>query len=210
MTRRCCCTCSGSARRRIRSQRKATGVGVDLSMEDGLRHAVPVRGTALHPPALPRVDRLSRHPGRVHARARDRLLREQPARHASCSSSTRSAIPAAMRDTGSSAGGSPRATDRASSRARLMESSGGSSTTAPAVPDGPDDGTIAPWAVVASLPFAPEIVLPTIAHFNRLRLADLHPYGFKATFNPTFLVGGDSPTAGCRRGTTASTRGRSS
>ena len=32
-----------------------------------------------------------------------------------------------------------------------------------AVPDGPDDGTIAPWAVVASLPFAPEIVLPT--HF---------------------------------------------
>ena len=29
------------------------------------------------------------------------------------------------------------------------------------VPDGPDDGTLAPWAVVASLPFAPEIVLPT-------------------------------------------------
>src|SRR5207249_11287532 len=27
-------------------------------------------------------------------------------------------------------------------------------------PYGPDDGTIAPWAVVASLPFAPEIVLP--------------------------------------------------
>ena len=33
------------------------------------------------------------------------------------------------------------------------------------VPYGPDDGTIAPWAVVASLPFAPEIVLPTIDHF---------------------------------------------
>ena len=32
------------------------------------------------------------------------------------------------------------------------------------VPDGPDDGTIAPWAVVASLPFAPEIVLPAIRH----------------------------------------------
>jgi hypothetical protein len=54
------------------------------------------------------------------------------------------------------------------------------------VPDGPDDGTIAPWAVVASLPFAPEIVLPTIAHFQRLRLHEVHPYGFKATFNPTF------------------------
>src|SRR4029453_13574114 len=29
-------------------------------------------------------------------------------------------------------------------------------------PYGPDDGTIAPWAVVASLPFAPEIVMPAI------------------------------------------------
>ena len=27
------------------------------------------------------------------------------------------------------------------------------------VPYGPDDGTIAPWAVLASLPFAPEIAL---------------------------------------------------
>lgn len=61
------------------------------------------------------------------------------------------------------------------------------------VPDGPDDGTIAPWAVVASLPFAPEIVLPTIAHFKRLRLHDVHPYGFKATFNPTFPEHGGSP-----------------
>jgi hypothetical protein len=29
-------------------------------------------------------------------------------------------------------------------------------------------------------------VLPTIAHFRRLRLHEVHPYGFKATFNPTF------------------------
>ena len=62
-----------------------------------------------------------------------------------------------------------------------------------AVPDGPDDGTIAPWAVVASLPFAPEIVLPTIAHFDRLRLLDVHPYGCKATFNPTFPDGRGAP-----------------
>ena len=27
-------------------------------------------------------------------------------------------------------------------------------------PYGPDDGTVAPWAVAASLPFAPEIVVP--------------------------------------------------
>jgi hypothetical protein len=43
------------------------------------------------------------------------------------------------------------------------------------VPYGPDDGTIAPWAVVASLPFAPEIVLPTIEHFNRVRLREANP-----------------------------------
>jgi hypothetical protein len=53
-------------------------------------------------------------------------------------------------------------------------------------PYGPDDGTIAPWAVVASLPFAPEAVLPTIHHFTELRLREANPYGFKATFNPTF------------------------
>ncbi|MEO7158852.1 MAG: glucoamylase family protein [Vicinamibacterales bacterium] len=33
------------------------------------------------------------------------------------------------------------------------------------VPYGPDDGTIAPWACVASLPFAPDIVRPTVRHF---------------------------------------------
>lgn len=59
------------------------------------------------------------------------------------------------------------------------------------VPFGPDDGTLAPWAVVASLPFAPEIVLPAIQFFiNHLRLKEAHPYGFKATFNPTFSVSG--------------------
>jgi hypothetical protein len=55
-------------------------------------------------------------------------------------------------------------------------------------PYGPDDGTIAPWAVVASLPFAPEIVLPTIRHFERLDVGLLQPYGFKATFNATYTV----------------------
>ncbi|HEY2933531.1 MAG TPA: glucoamylase family protein [Acidobacteriota bacterium] len=54
------------------------------------------------------------------------------------------------------------------------------------VPYGPDDGTVAPWAVVASLPFAPEIVIPTIEHFHHLKLRAANPYGFKATFNPTF------------------------
>ncbi len=56
-------------------------------------------------------------------------------------------------------------------------------------PDGPDDGTLAPWAVVASLPFAPEIVLPAIKHFtDEVKLERPDSYGFKATFNPTFPV----------------------
>jgi len=54
------------------------------------------------------------------------------------------------------------------------------------VPNGPDDGTLAPWGVVASLPFAPEIVMPTIEQIRRLRLGGEHPYGFRVTFNPTF------------------------
>jgi hypothetical protein len=57
-------------------------------------------------------------------------------------------------------------------------------------PYGPDDGSIAPWAVAASLPFAPEIVLPTIEYFEHRRLRVDNPYGFKATFNPTFETTG--------------------
>lgn len=53
-------------------------------------------------------------------------------------------------------------------------------------PYGIDDGTVAPWAVVASLPFAPEIVMPAIDHYmHTLKLHEKHAYGFKATFNQT-------------------------
>ena len=62
-----------------------------------------------------------------------------------------------------------------------------------AVPFGPDDGTIAPWAVIASLPFAPEIVLPTLADFGRYQRQGDDKYGFKATFNPTFPDPGGAP-----------------
>lgn len=55
------------------------------------------------------------------------------------------------------------------------------------VPYGPDDGTLAPWAVAASLPFAPEIVGPTITHFARLQVRTENPYGFKASFNREFV-----------------------
>ena len=53
-------------------------------------------------------------------------------------------------------------------------------------PYGPDDGTLAPWAVAASLPFAPEIVGPTIVHMAALHVTVPNPYGFKASFNPVY------------------------
>ncbi len=52
-------------------------------------------------------------------------------------------------------------------------------------PFGPDDGSIAPWAVATSLPFSPEIVQPALAHFETLKLREKNAYGFKATFNAT-------------------------
>jgi hypothetical protein len=53
-------------------------------------------------------------------------------------------------------------------------------------PFGPDDGTLAPWAVVASLPFTPEIVCQTIRHAEeRLSPHRKHRGGFDASFNPT-------------------------
>ena len=57
-------------------------------------------------------------------------------------------------------------------------------------PFGPDDGTIAPWVAAASLPFAPEIVIPTIQKFHDLDLGVMDSYGFKTSFNPTFEVEG--------------------
>ena len=58
-------------------------------------------------------------------------------------------------------------------------------------PFGPDDGTIAPWAVVASLPMAPEIVIPAMRYLSEeLELQRPEHYGFRATFNPTFEVDG--------------------
>lgn len=55
------------------------------------------------------------------------------------------------------------------------------------LPDGLDDGTIAPTAAVASLPFAPEIVEPaTQALHQRYGSAIYGQYGFFDAFNPTF------------------------
>ena len=84
-------------------------------------------------------------------------------------------------------------------------------------PDGMDDGTIAPTAALGSLPFAPEIVIPSAeALMKQPRLFDR--YGFKDSFNPSFTLhrcqGGErlcrsEGAAGSRRTISASTRDRS-
>jgi hypothetical protein len=59
-------------------------------------------------------------------------------------------------------------------------------------PFGPDDGTIAPWVVVASLPFAPGIVLPTIRRFHDEHVRPEGRYGFDSTFNATYPGAADA------------------
>ncbi|MEO7055379.1 MAG: glucoamylase family protein [Caldimonas sp.] len=53
-------------------------------------------------------------------------------------------------------------------------------------PYGPDDGTIAPWAVLTSLPFAPEIVLPTVKHLQDVYPQTTGDYCFRCSFNLSF------------------------
>jgi hypothetical protein len=61
-------------------------------------------------------------------------------------------------------------------------------------PFGPDDGTIAPWVVIASLPFAPEIVLPTVHYLAGLNVGGKERrHQCTPTFNRTFHVD-ESPT----------------
>jgi hypothetical protein len=57
------------------------------------------------------------------------------------------------------------------------------------VPFGPDDGTLAPWAVAASLPFAPEIVLAALREIRESYPEALSPEGLLTSFNPTFDTG---------------------
>ena len=67
------------------------------------------------------------------------------------------------------------------------------------VPYGPDDGTLAPWAAIASLPFAPEVVLECLHCLANLHDGTGDRYGFENSYNPTFpngdgVLGWVSPT----------------
>jgi hypothetical protein len=65
-------------------------------------------------------------------------------------------------------------------------------------PFGPDDGTLSPWAAATSLPFAPEIVLPTLEYMTAAHPAVAGAHGYRCSFNPTFP---SSPNAAPRDGT---------
>jgi len=59
------------------------------------------------------------------------------------------------------------------------------------LPDGLDDGTITPYAAIASLPFAPEIVEPAARALHaRYGSAIYGQYGFLDAFNPSFTFAG--------------------
>jgi hypothetical protein len=59
-------------------------------------------------------------------------------------------------------------------------------------PYGPDDGTVAPYASVASLPFAPDVVVPTMQHIARMMHAH-ETYRPGNSFNPTWHDAGGPP-----------------
>ena len=58
--------------------------------------------------------------------------------------------------------------------------------TARGAPFGPDDGTISPWSAIASLPFAPQIVMDEIRHLEALIGHSPAGYGFHASFNLSY------------------------
>ena len=122
---------------------------------------------------------------------------------------TRLKIPAGSSDTASTAGASPPPTGRGGPsgrvegrRARILR------LCRPRSSGRARRRNVAPWVVLASLPFAPEIVIPTINHMAQLNIGVNSRYGFKPSFNQTFEVP-DSPTGWwVRRIISESTRGR--
>ncbi len=53
-------------------------------------------------------------------------------------------------------------------------------------PFGPDDGTLSPWAAIAALPFAPDLVMKVIRHMEELVGHSPSGDGFYSSFNPSY------------------------
>jgi hypothetical protein len=52
-------------------------------------------------------------------------------------------------------------------------------------PFGPDDGTVAPWSCLASLPFAPDICLNALRHLRERYPKIIDNFRMPSAFNPT-------------------------
>ena len=126
--------------------------------------------------------------------ARQRLLREQPAGDLRAAGVRDPQPDGTSTATASTAGASRPATAPAgrSARSNGVERRVLRLHRAQRAPFGPDDGTVAPWVVVASLPFAPEIVIPDGAQLCPDGPGHDGKYGFKPSFNQTFAVAGES------------------
>ena len=125
----------------------------------------------------------------VHARARHRLLREQPPRDAGAARVRDPQSRSTSRTTASNCWGltacdgpGPREIEVDGRKRRLL------GYAARGAPYGPDDGTVAPWASVASLPFAPDVVIPTMQHIAKM-MSKHKDYTPGTSFNPTLRDG---------------------
>ena len=195
-----------------------------VSLGDVLRPGARPLRAALRPPVLARLDRLPRHPGRVHARHGHRLLRELPPRHARRSTPTRSTIRTATATTATriwgltACDGPLDATLTIDGRRRTLlqlrrarrRPRARSATTARSRRPPPS----------RSIVFTPELSIAGPARDARAATASnlYSKYGFLDAFNPTLRTSQASDRAGTsirrRAGSTSTTsasiRGRSS
>ena len=141
-----------------------------------------------------------------HARARHRLFREQPPRDAGAAR-VRDPQPQALQGLLPELLGPDRlrrpgpARDTVDGRKRRLLG-----YAARGAPYGPDDGTVAPWASVASLPFAPDVVIPTMQHIARMMRK--HATTCRAPRSTRRGATARARRAGSRRGASRSTAGR--
>ena len=153
---------------------------------------LPGLPAAVRPPVLALLDRLPRHPGRLHARPRsidyfENSRRATLAQRTYCSPEPRPAGPA----TATACGGSPPRTIPVGYQAHG------------APPAQNDNGTITPTAAASSIvSFAPEVVIPTLRNMYN---ATARSSG-AATASRTRST---SPSTGGTRTISASTRARS-
>ena len=212
-TRGCCSTCSASARRRTRCRRRATpptAPPTSGSRSTAASCSTPGRCSRTSSRTSGSTSAASRTPSCASTAA---TTSRTAGRRPTSSRSTRVRNPLRVRRLRRALlGVHGLRRPRLGQAGRSTGSSGSSSTTiARGAPFGPDDGTVAPWVVVASLPFAPEIVSRPSAHFARLDLGHDEAVRVQAVVQPDLRSRRTArPAGGSRPTTSGSTRARSS